>query len=334
MVPVGGTIVAAGKKRPGLVEAMTKLYPGRASASAHVDLLMTLLHWGVYGWVQELRAREELYPYLRASLRAAAAALGERVLATDANPISLAMTLDGLDAPRPSPPAPNNAAAAAGGADGPAGAGRAAAAAMAAAGGTVGSAGAPADSPAGPGHSEAGRAAAAGGEQPPAAASGAPADGPAGPGQGGAGRAAAAAAAAAAGGMVDSAGAPGAVASDGRGGAPGGHAQHGAAAGARGGGGARPSASGAPSPPGPTFLGSMLFARCVSGTRVVPRGKAQEIAGHTFVGYGSHTDAYPHVYLTAAAAIGTTKGEVDEFVARLTKAYREFQAKQRAALAR
>ncbi|KAG1656679.1 hypothetical protein FOA52_007249 [Chlamydomonas sp. UWO 241] len=163
------------------------------------------------------------------------------------------MTLDGLDAPRPSPPAPNNAAAAAGGADGPAGAGRAAAAAMAAAGGTVGSAGAPADSPAGPGHSEAGRAAAAGGEQPPAAASGAPADGPAGPGQ---------------------------------------------------------------------------------GTRVVPRGKAQEIAGHTFVGYGSHTDAYPHVYLTAAAAIGTTKGEVDEFVARLTKAYREFQAKQRAALAR
>ena len=39
-----------------------------------------------------------------------------------------------------------------------------------------------------------------------------------------------------------------------------------------------------------TFLGSMLFARCVSGTRTVPRGKRQEVGGLVFEGYGAHHD--------------------------------------------
>ena len=52
MVPVGGAIVAAGKRLPDLVEAVNKLYPGRAAVNAHLDLLMTLLHWGAQGWKQ------------------------------------------------------------------------------------------------------------------------------------------------------------------------------------------------------------------------------------------------------------------------------------------
>lgn len=52
MVPVGGAVVAASKQLPDLVHAVNKLYPGRAAVNAHLDLLMTLLSWGVQGWTQ------------------------------------------------------------------------------------------------------------------------------------------------------------------------------------------------------------------------------------------------------------------------------------------
>ena len=52
MVPVGGAVVVSGTRCPGLVELVNKLYPGRASVAAHLDLLMTLLHWGAEGWKQ------------------------------------------------------------------------------------------------------------------------------------------------------------------------------------------------------------------------------------------------------------------------------------------
>lgn len=42
--------VAEGSKTAGVVDAVNKAYPGRASASAHIDLLLTLLHWGAAGW--------------------------------------------------------------------------------------------------------------------------------------------------------------------------------------------------------------------------------------------------------------------------------------------
>lgn len=50
MVPVGGSLVAAPAGRPGLVAAVNGTYPGRAAVAAHLDLLMTLLHWGAAGW--------------------------------------------------------------------------------------------------------------------------------------------------------------------------------------------------------------------------------------------------------------------------------------------
>lgn len=83
-------------------------------------------------------------------------------------------------------------------------------------------------------------------------------------------------------------------------------------------------------PAGPpiTLLGSMLFTRCVSGTRVVARGKRQEVGGVPFVGYGAHCDDYPHDYLTVAAAVGTTHQDIDGFIARLRQCWVEFQRKR------
>jgi hypothetical protein len=48
-----GTQIAEGKCGTGglgVVDAVNKLYPGRAAMSAHLDLLITLLSWGAAGW--------------------------------------------------------------------------------------------------------------------------------------------------------------------------------------------------------------------------------------------------------------------------------------------
>ena len=90
--------------------------------------------------------------------------------------------------------------------------------------------------------------------------------------------------------------------------------------------------TGAEGEPPITFLGSMLWSRCVSGTRVIAPGKTQTVAGTAFEGYGSSHDAYPCAYLTAAAAIGTSKAEVDEFCNRLAKCVKEFQQKSQTAI--
>ncbi|XP_037092822.1 O-phosphoseryl-tRNA(Sec) selenium transferase-like isoform X2 [Pollicipes pollicipes] len=68
-----------------------------------------------------------------------------------------------------------------------------------------------------------------------------------------------------------------------------------------------------------TQIGSMLYTRCVSGTRVIAPGDNKVISGHTFEGWGAHHSRYPHAYLTAAAAVGITAGDVERFVQRLDK---------------
>lgn len=50
MVPVGGSIVVGPKSNSSLIENINKAYPGRASVSTHLDILITLLHWGIQGW--------------------------------------------------------------------------------------------------------------------------------------------------------------------------------------------------------------------------------------------------------------------------------------------
>lgn len=61
--------------------------------------------------------------------------------------------------------------------------------------------------------------------------------------------------------------------------------------------------------------------------RVMARGKVQSVGGVTFRGYGSSCDDYPYVYLTAAAAVGGSAAEADEFCVRLGRCLREAEAK-------
>jgi O-phospho-L-seryl-tRNASec:L-selenocysteinyl-tRNA synthase len=75
-------------------------------------------------------------------------------------------------------------------------------------------------------------------------------------------------------------------------------------------------------------LGAMLFQRCVSGTRVIPRGEVKIMGGQEFVGFGSSHADYPHAYLTAACAIGLTRDEMDSFFLRLDKTLAEFHKKK------
>lgn len=75
-------------------------------------------------------------------------------------------------------------------------------------------------------------------------------------------------------------------------------------------------------------FGAMLFSRCVSGTRVIPRGETKSMGGQEFVGFGSSYTNYPHAYMTAACSIGLTSDEVDEFLVRLDKTLKEFKKKK------
>lgn len=79
---------------------------------------------------------------------------------------------------------------------------------------------------------------------------------------------------------------------------------------------------------GISSFGAMLFSRCISGTRVVPRGESKTMGGQEFVGFGSSVTNYKHAYVTAACAIGVNKAEVDEFFIRFDKILTEFKKKQ------
>lgn len=76
-------------------------------------------------------------------------------------------------------------------------------------------------------------------------------------------------------------------------------------------------------------LGAMLFSRCVSGTRVIPRGEVKKMGDHEFVGFGSSTASFSHAYMTAACAIGVSSQELDEFFLRLDKTLTEFESKKK-----
>jgi hypothetical protein len=273
MVPVGGAIVAAPASRPQVVHDVNSSYPGRASGAAHVDLMMTLLHWGAAGWRTLLRQREELLPVLRAALEEVAAQQGERVLVTPSNPISLALTLDSLQLP---------------------------AGVLQQHGGQVPQGGeeevVSMQQRVQPGEARLAESAAEHAQQ----VSSQQQEPQHGSGQ-------------QQGEQQDKQGQQEAQQQQGEQNDK--QLQAGRQA------------------PDVTFFGSMLWSRNISGTRVVPRGKAAAVAGLQFAGYGSHCDDYPHVYVTAAAAVGTTVEEVQELAVRLNKCFAEFRKKQAAALA-
>ena len=193
LVPVGGAVIAAGPKEFSLIEAINTTYPGRASLSPLLDLLITLLHWGQKGWQKVLQEREDLFTYAKEQLELVAAELQERVLHTPDNPISLGFTLTKL-------------------------------------------------------YVSADRAK-----------------------------------------QMDA----------------GKQARH------------------------VSFLGSMLFKRCVSGTRVVARGTEQKVANIHFAGFGAHCDAYPCDYLTVAAALGASQVDISAFLLKLKQCYLEVREQQK-----
>ncbi|EFC49610.1 predicted protein [Naegleria gruberi] len=67
-------------------------------------------------------------------------------------------------------------------------------------------------------------------------------------------------------------------------------------------------------------VGVSLFYRNCTGPRVVLKGSSKTVLPHlSFVGYGSHTDSYPHHYITLACAIGIEKEEIESFLTLLNK---------------
>ena len=94
MVPVGGAAIVA---HSDFLVKISKTYPGRASITPVLDVLITLLGMGREGWKRCLHEREELYIYLRDSLQRVADEEGERLLETQDNPISMAITLSTID---------------------------------------------------------------------------------------------------------------------------------------------------------------------------------------------------------------------------------------------
>ena len=50
---------------------------------------------------------------------------------------------------------------------------------------------------------------------------------------------------------------------------------------------------------------------------VAKTGKITDVSGQKFLNFGAHCDDYPCNYLTAAAAIGMTKKDIDLFISRL-----------------
>lgn len=74
-----------------------------------------------------------------------------------------------------------------------------------------------------------------------------------------------------------------------------------------------------------TKFGSMLFARGVSGARVVPRAASKTVAGISFKAYGSSIDDYHSDYFTVACAIGISQPDIDLLVKRIEKCFKDYK---------
>uniref|UniRef100_A0A182LWR3 O-phosphoseryl-tRNA(Sec) selenium transferase n=1 Tax=Anopheles culicifacies TaxID=139723 RepID=A0A182LWR3_9DIPT len=90
LVPVGGAIV--GGFTTDTVDAIAQLYPGRASGTQSLDVLMTLLSLGKKGYESLMQEQKEAHKMLLDGLTHLAQTHGEHILPCR-NPISIAMSL-------------------------------------------------------------------------------------------------------------------------------------------------------------------------------------------------------------------------------------------------
>ncbi|XP_026124098.1 O-phosphoseryl-tRNA(Sec) selenium transferase-like isoform X1 [Carassius auratus] len=86
-VPVSGAINAG--FAASFITEIIKMYPGRASASPSLDVLITLLTLGANGYKKLLSERKELYGHLAQEMSAVAERHGERLQHTPHKPITL-----------------------------------------------------------------------------------------------------------------------------------------------------------------------------------------------------------------------------------------------------
>ncbi len=91
MVPVGGAIIAGFEEE--IITKISQQYPGRASSSQCLDVLITLLSMGTNQYKALLQERKENFNYLKNELIELAAKNEEKVMHTPHNQISLAMSL-------------------------------------------------------------------------------------------------------------------------------------------------------------------------------------------------------------------------------------------------
>lgn len=95
MVPVGGAILASSNCET--INNVAKFYPGRASSSQSLDVFMTVLSLGRLGYKRMMTERTELFEYMKLKLSDLASKYHERVLNSNKNPISLAISLSTFD---------------------------------------------------------------------------------------------------------------------------------------------------------------------------------------------------------------------------------------------
>ncbi|XP_076043394.1 sec synthetase isoform X2 [Oratosquilla oratoria] len=99
MVPVGGAVVAG--PDPKFIEDVGKMYPGRASSSPILDVLITLLSMGCTGYKNLVDERKTLRKLLQNKMKEVAEKHGLRVLETKNNPISIGWGSHSINYPNP-----------------------------------------------------------------------------------------------------------------------------------------------------------------------------------------------------------------------------------------
>jgi O-phospho-L-seryl-tRNASec:L-selenocysteinyl-tRNA synthase len=95
LTPVGGSIVVSPKKE--IVDWTAETYAGRATAGPIVQTLAALLVTGIEKYEQLRREQKANRALLQERMENLARDIGQRVLSVK-NPVSCAMTIDGLDA--------------------------------------------------------------------------------------------------------------------------------------------------------------------------------------------------------------------------------------------
>ncbi len=90
LTPVGGAVITS--PNPNLINAISKCYAGRASASPVVQLLVSLLSMGKQGYLSRIEIQQQNRKFLEDSLKTVANEFNEHIIRCN-NPVSCAMSL-------------------------------------------------------------------------------------------------------------------------------------------------------------------------------------------------------------------------------------------------